>query len=64
MIDPESDSADYFAVIISGDGGWASIDRQIGNDLADKGVQVVGLNALKYFWTRKVRPGLSPYPVT
>src|SRR5262249_1291780 len=40
------------AVMISGDGGWASIDRDIGAELAARGVEVVGLNALRYFWTR------------
>ena len=41
------------AVIVSGDGGWASIDRQIGEFLSQSGIAVVGLNSLKYFWTRK-----------
>jgi type IV secretory pathway VirJ component len=41
------------AVIISGDGGWAGIDRQIGEFLSQSGVAVVGLNSLKYFWSRK-----------
>ena len=53
VVDPVGDTADYFAVIISGDGGWASIDRQIGNALADRGVPVAGLSSLKYFWTRR-----------
>ena len=43
--------SDLFAVIISGDGGWASIDREVGATLAGKGVPVVGLNSLQYFWT-------------
>jgi type IV secretory pathway VirJ component len=38
------------AVVISGDGGWASIDRQIGETFAADGVPVVGLNSLRYFW--------------
>jgi type IV secretory pathway VirJ component len=38
------------AVVISGDGGWASIDKQIGESLAAAGVPVVGLNSLHYFW--------------
>jgi type IV secretory pathway VirJ component len=38
------------AVVISGDGGWASIDRQIGESLAATGIPVVGLNSLNYFW--------------
>jgi type IV secretory pathway VirJ component len=42
-----------FAVIISGDGGWASLDRQVGETLATAGVPVVGLDSLQYFWTRR-----------
>jgi len=38
------------AVVVSGDGGWASIDRQIGESLAAAGIRVVGLNSLHYFW--------------
>jgi type IV secretory pathway VirJ component len=38
------------AVVISGDGGWASLDRQIGETFAAKGMSVVGLNSLEYFW--------------
>ncbi len=41
------------AVVISGDGGWAGIDREIANALAGKGIPVVGLNSLKYFWRKK-----------
>ncbi len=41
------------AVIVSGDGGWASIDRQIGSALAGRGIRVVGVNSLKYFWKRR-----------
>ena len=45
------------AVIISGDGGWAGIDRQIGEFLAHKGIPVVGLNSLAYFWTKRTPDG-------
>lgn len=38
------------AVVISGDGGWAGLDRQIGETLAGEGIPVVGLNSLQYFW--------------
>ena len=38
------------AVIISGDGGWASLDREVGETLAGEGIPVVGLNSLQYFW--------------
>jgi type IV secretory pathway VirJ component len=46
-------ATDLLAVILSGDGGWASIDRDIGSSLAAKGVPVVGLNSLQYFWTAR-----------
>jgi type IV secretory pathway VirJ component len=38
------------AVIISGDGGWAGIDRDIAHILSSQGISVVGLNSLQYFW--------------
>jgi type IV secretory pathway VirJ component len=41
------------AVIFSGDGGWAGIDRDLGNILAEDGVAVVGLNSLNYFWKER-----------
>ena len=40
---------DVFAVIISGDGGWAGIDREVAQVLSEKDVPVVGLNAMQYF---------------
>ena len=41
------------AIIITGDGGWAGIDREIGKELRSEGVNVVGLDSLQYFWHRK-----------
>ncbi len=46
-------SSDTLAVIISGDGGWAGIDRGIGRELSSNGISVVGLNSLQYFWKRR-----------
>ena len=45
--------SDTLVVFVSGDGGWAAIDREISKALADDGMPVVGLNALQYFWTRR-----------
>lgn len=42
---------DYFAIVVSGDGGWANIDRQIGDSLLENGIPVVGFDSLQYFWT-------------
>ncbi len=44
------DGGDLLAIVVSGDGGWASIDRDIAEELAAKGVPAVGLDSLKYFW--------------
>ncbi len=41
------------AVMITGDGGWAGVDQEIAAGLAEAGIGVVGLNALKYFWTAR-----------
>jgi type IV secretory pathway VirJ component len=51
---------DTLAVIVSGDGGWAGIDRELGETLAGRGVAVVGLNSLQYFWKKKT-PEIAGY---
>ncbi len=46
-------ASDTLVVFVSGDGGWAKIDKSISTILADSGMPVVGLNALQYFWTKR-----------
>ena len=46
-------ASDTLVVFVSGDGGWAAIDKSIAKVLADNGLPVVGLNALQYFWTKR-----------
>src|SRR6185295_16456228 len=41
---------DAMAVIVSGSGGYVGLDRKMGNNLAERGVPVVGLSSLAYFW--------------
>lgn len=41
------------AVQVTGDGGWGVTDAGLARGLAADGVPVVGLNALRYFWTRR-----------
>jgi type IV secretory pathway VirJ component len=53
------DAQDMLAVIISGDGGWANIDKQLGEYFSSQGIGVVGLNSLKYFWNRRTPEGAS-----
>ncbi len=47
------------AVMITGDGGWAGVDQEIGAGLAAAGIGVVGLNSLKYFWAARTPQGLG-----
>jgi len=37
-------------VLLSGDGGWAVIDRSVAQALARRGVAVVGWSSLYYYW--------------
>ncbi len=41
------------ALLITGDGGWTTIDREIADELNAHGVSVVGLSSLRYFWRAK-----------
>ena len=42
---------DLLAVVLSGDGGWAEIDKSISASLSSAGVPVVGWSSLDYYWT-------------
>lgn len=48
-----------FAILVSGDGGWASIDKQIAAALQRQGVPVVGIDSLRYFWTARTPEGVA-----
>jgi len=47
------------AVMVTGDGGWAGIDQQIGEALQAAGIPVVGLSSLKYFWQTRTPDGAA-----
>jgi type IV secretory pathway VirJ component len=40
-------------LFFSGDGGWASLDEELAEQLVTHGVGVVGLSSLRYFWNAK-----------
>jgi type IV secretory pathway VirJ component len=42
-----------FALLLTGDGGWAGLDQGVSAELAAKGLPVVGLNTLRYFWSAR-----------
>lgn len=50
---PGTRAGDTLVVFYSGDGGWAAFDETVSNDLVSQGLPVVGINSLRYFWTRQ-----------
>ncbi len=44
---------DVMAIIYSGDGGWADLDRRLGIALIDRGIPVLGVNTFKYYWRER-----------
>jgi len=51
--------SDAFAIIMSGDGGWAGLDQDIAAALSARGVPVVGLDSLRYYWTARTPQGVA-----
>lgn len=51
--------APVWALVLSGDGGWAGLGRDLGYALAAQGVAVVGFDSLRYFWGRRTPEGLA-----
>ena len=50
---PAHHPSDMLAVVVSGDGGWHDLDQTIARNLQDWGVSVVGIDSLRYFWSKK-----------
>jgi len=48
-----------FAIIMSGDGGWAGLDQDVAAALSASGIPVVGLDSLRYYWTARTPEGLA-----
>lgn len=47
---PPVGKGDVMAIIYSGDGGWADLDRRLGIAFVDRGIPVLGVNTFKYYW--------------
>jgi len=52
-------TSDQFAVLLSGDGGWAGLDKEVAGALAEQGIPVVGIDSLRYFWKERTPAGLA-----
>ena len=49
----------WFSVLLSGDGGWAALDRGVSKEFAKHQIPVVGWDSLKYFWAARTPQGIS-----
>lgn len=54
-----ADLADMMVVMISGDGGWAGIDKELAAAFAKSGLPVIGLDSLRYFWEARKPAGVA-----
>ena len=52
-IAPTAGDAHRTAIIITGDGGWAGLDRGVADALTAGGVRVIGFSTLKFFWHKQ-----------
>ncbi len=50
---PVSGAGQLMAIVYSGDGGWRDIDKDIAGRLQAKGIPVVGVDSLRYFWSER-----------
>ncbi len=57
--EPGTPSTDTFAIILSGDGGWAGLDKDVAGALTATGIPVIGLDSLRYFWSARTPAGLA-----
>jgi type IV secretory pathway VirJ component len=44
------DATQTMAILLTGDGGWAEIDKELAKILAAQGIPTVGFDSLSYFW--------------
>jgi type IV secretory pathway VirJ component len=50
---PAPRSSTMLAVVVSGDGGWHDLDQTIAHELQAQGISVIGIDSLRYFWSKK-----------
>jgi type IV secretory pathway VirJ component len=56
---PGAPPSDALALLMSGDGGWAGLDQDVAAALTAKGIPVVGLYSLRYYWTAHTPEGVA-----
>jgi type IV secretory pathway VirJ component len=53
VIPDQAGSQDYFVLLLTGDGGWAELDKRLAEHFAQAGIATVGFDALSYFWRKR-----------
>lgn len=56
---PPANETDALAILFTGDGGWAGIDKALAAELSKHGFHVLGFDSLDYFWKRRTPEELS-----
>jgi len=59
LVHPAAGGGRQLAIMLSGDGGWAGLDKSVAEALAERGVEVVGWDSLSYFWQARTPAGAS-----
>lgn len=50
---PSTKPAKALVIFFSGDGGWRDIDMEIGDWLQKQDVHIIGIDSLRYFWSKR-----------
>lgn len=58
-VQAQGPARDRFAILLSGDGGWAGLDKELAGALSKRGIAVVGVDSLRYFWSARTPEGLA-----
>lgn len=56
---PAAGTGGRIVVLLSGDGGWAAIDKALAAAFVRQGLSVVGFDSLRYFWTPRTPESLA-----
>lgn len=48
--DNSAPAGETMAILLTGDGGWAEIDKQLAERLSAQGIPTLGFDSLSYFW--------------
>lgn len=52
-VPPSAEGDGRIAIMLTGDGGWAGLDKGVAASLAGAGMRVVGFSTLKFFWQKR-----------